>query len=83
MKVAGVWRRAIEPAPGGERAVLVLDQARLPYETVWMRLDDVTGGYRSASRRASEDLFRDRHSHGSPPCRDAMRGLTRRRLDRS
>jgi methylthioribose-1-phosphate isomerase len=57
MKVDGVWRRAIEPAPGGERAVIVLDQARLPYETVWMRLDDVAGVARA---------IRDMHVRGAP-----------------
>jgi methylthioribose-1-phosphate isomerase len=57
VKVAGVWRRAIEAAPGGERAVVVLDQARLPYETTWMRLDDVAGVARA---------IRDMHVRGAP-----------------
>jgi methylthioribose-1-phosphate isomerase len=57
MRVDGVWRRAIEPAPGGERAVVVLDQTRLPYETAWMRLDDV-----AAVARA----IRDMHVRGAP-----------------
>ena len=57
MNVDGVWRRAIEPVAGGDRAVLVLDQARLPYETAWMRLDDVAGVARA---------IRDMHVRGAP-----------------
>jgi methylthioribose-1-phosphate isomerase len=39
MRVEGRWRRAIELADDG--AVIVLDQARLPYEIGWQRLDDL------------------------------------------
>jgi methylthioribose-1-phosphate isomerase len=42
MKVDGRWRRAIEEAHDG-RAVVVLDQARLPYEVEWLRLEDLDG----------------------------------------
>jgi|SRR5688572_4755750 len=40
MKVEGRWRRAIEPVDGGA-AVVVLDQARLPYAIGWQRLADL------------------------------------------
>ncbi|MBK9033842.1 MAG: S-methyl-5-thioribose-1-phosphate isomerase [Myxococcales bacterium] len=38
MKVEGRWRRTIEPTDDG-RAVMVLDQAALPYAIAWLRLD--------------------------------------------
>ena len=52
-----MWRRAIEPAAGGARAVLVLDQTRLPYETAWLRLDDAAGVARA---------IREMHVRGAP-----------------
>src|SRR5687768_1868257 len=54
MKVEGQWRRAIERTGDG---VIVLDQARLPYEIAWLplrTLDDVA--------RA----IRDMHIRGAP-----------------
>ena len=58
MKVEGRWRRAIELAAGNARtSVVVLDQARLPFEVAWLRLatlDDVA--------RA----IRDMHVRGAP-----------------
>ena len=60
MKIDGAWRRAIEPvddAAAGDRAVIVLDQVRLPHETAWLRLDDVVGVARA---------IRDMHVRGAP-----------------
>ncbi len=56
MKISGIWRRAIESTDDG-RAVDVLDQARLPYEVAWLRLDDVAGVARA---------IRDMHVRGAP-----------------
>src|SRR5438067_13481943 len=56
MKVDGRWRRAIELADDG-RSVIVLDQARLPYETAWLRLDTLDGVARA---------IRDMHVRGAP-----------------
>ncbi len=38
MKVEGTWRRAIEIAPGTDRDVIVLDQAKLPHAIAWVRI---------------------------------------------
>src|SRR5215813_11007114 len=40
MKVEGRWRRSIELAED-RASVIVLDQARLPYEIYWQRLADL------------------------------------------
>jgi methylthioribose-1-phosphate isomerase len=56
MKVGGRWRRAIEVADDG-RAVVVLDQTRLPYEVHWMRLEDLAGVARA---------IREMHVRGAP-----------------
>jgi methylthioribose-1-phosphate isomerase len=50
MRVEGRWRRAIERADD-HRAVIVLDQARLPYEIGWQRLADL-----DAVARAIRDM---------------------------
>jgi len=54
MKVEGRWRRAIEPA---DDAVIVLDQARLPYEIGWLRLASLDDFARA---------IRDMHVRGAP-----------------
>ena len=56
MKVDGVWRRAIEVAPG-TCSVTVLDQARLPYAVTWLALDDLAECVRA---------IRDMHVRGAP-----------------
>ena len=56
MKVSGRWRRSIELAGDG-RSVIVLDQARLPYEIHWMDLGDLAGAARA---------IRDMHVRGAP-----------------
>ncbi len=56
MKVEGRWRRAIELADDG-RSVIVLDQAKLPYEIGWLRL---------AELRDFERAIRDMHIRGAP-----------------
>ena len=55
MKVDGQWRRAIEL--DGDRQVIVLDQARLPYEVAWMRLAELADAVRA---------IRDMHIRGAP-----------------
>ena len=40
MRVEGRWRRTIELADD-RRSILVLDQARLPYEIAWLRLGEL------------------------------------------
>lgn len=54
MKVDGRWRRTIE-VEGGE--VIVLDQARLPYETSWLPLRTLNDAARA---------IRDMHVRGAP-----------------
>jgi hypothetical protein len=56
MKVEGRWRRSIERADDGG-AVVVLDQARLPYAIAWLRIDDLAGAARA---------IRDMHVRGAP-----------------
>ena len=56
MKVEGRWRRTIELADDG-RSVIVLDQARLPYEIAWMRLATLDEVARA---------IRDMHVRGAP-----------------
>jgi methylthioribose-1-phosphate isomerase len=56
MKVGGQWRRAIELADD-RRSVIVLDQARLPYEIQWMRLAELADAARA---------IRDMHIRGAP-----------------
>jgi len=56
MKVSGQWRRAIELADD-HRSVIVLDQARLPYEIQWMRLAELGHAARA---------IRDMHIRGAP-----------------
>jgi methylthioribose-1-phosphate isomerase len=56
VKVDGRWRRAIELADDGA-SVIVLDQARLPYETAWMRLATLDDAARA---------IRDMHVRGAP-----------------
>src|SRR5512140_2653410 len=56
MKVNGQWRRAIELADD-HRSVIVLDQARLPYEIQWMRLAELDHAARA---------IRDMHIRGAP-----------------
>ncbi len=56
MKVEGRWRRSIEPCDDG-RAVLVLDQARLPHEIAWLRLAELDQVARA---------IRDMHVRGAP-----------------
>jgi methylthioribose-1-phosphate isomerase len=56
MKVNGQWRRTIELGEDG-RSVRVLDQARLPYEVVWMEIGEV-----EAAARA----IREMHVRGAP-----------------
>jgi len=46
MKVEGAWRRAIEPAPGGD-AVIVLDQTALPHRVRWLPVGDLAGAARA------------------------------------
>ena len=54
MKVDGRWRRAIERDGDG---VVVLDQARLPYEVAWLRLETLDDVARA---------IRDMHVRGAP-----------------
>lgn len=56
MKVSGQWRRSIELADDGW-SVIVLDQARLPYEIAWMRLTELGLAAR---------VIRDMHVRGAP-----------------
>jgi len=56
MKVSGRWRRSIELADD-RRSVIVLDQARLPYEVEWMRLVELADAARA---------IRDMHVRGAP-----------------
>ncbi len=56
MKVEGQWRRAIELADD-QCSVIVLDQARLPYEIRWMRLAELEHVVRA---------IRDMHIRGAP-----------------
>jgi len=56
MKVEGRWRRSIERADDGG-AVVVLDQARLPYAIAWLELVDLAGAARA---------IRDMHVRGAP-----------------
>jgi len=56
MKVNGEWRRTIEPCDDG-RAVLVLDQAKLPHEIGWLRLGELADVVRA---------IRDMHVRGAP-----------------
>jgi methylthioribose-1-phosphate isomerase len=56
MKVSGQWRRAIELAGDG-RSVLVLDQARLPYEIAWLPLTGLADAVRA---------IRNMHIRGAP-----------------
>jgi methylthioribose-1-phosphate isomerase len=56
MKVEGRWRRTIELADDRE-AVMVLDQARLPFEIAWMRLAELDDVARA---------IRDMHIRGAP-----------------
>ncbi|MDB4954305.1 MAG: translation initiation factor, aIF-2BI family [Myxococcales bacterium] len=56
MKVEGRWRRAIE-LHDDRVSVLVLDQARLPYEIKWMRLAELEHVARA---------IRDMHIRGAP-----------------
>jgi methylthioribose-1-phosphate isomerase len=56
MKVSGQWRRSIELA-GDHRSVIVLDQARLPYEIQWMQLAELAHAARA---------IRDMHVRGAP-----------------
>jgi methylthioribose-1-phosphate isomerase len=55
MKVEGRWRRTIEI--GDDRSVVVLDQARLPYEIAWMVLAELADAVRA---------IRDMHVRGAP-----------------
>ena len=54
MKVDGRWRRTIEVEAG---EVIVLDQARLPYETAWLPLRTLDDAARA---------IRDMHVRGAP-----------------
>jgi methylthioribose-1-phosphate isomerase len=56
MKVSDQWRRAIELAGDG-RSVIVLDQARLPYEIAWLTLVELADAVRA---------IRDMHIRGAP-----------------
>ncbi|HEX2691484.1 MAG TPA: S-methyl-5-thioribose-1-phosphate isomerase [Kofleriaceae bacterium] len=56
MKVSGRWRRAIELAGDGG-SVIVLDQARLPYEIAWLSLTSVAEAARA---------IRNMHIRGAP-----------------
>jgi methylthioribose-1-phosphate isomerase len=56
MKVSGQWRRSIELAGDGG-SVIVLDQARLPYQIQWMRLVELADAARA---------IRDMHVRGAP-----------------
>ena len=56
MKVEGRWRRTIELA-ADRRSVLVLDQAKLPYEIAWLRLGELAEVARA---------IRDMHVRGAP-----------------
>jgi methylthioribose-1-phosphate isomerase len=56
MKVSGQWRRAIELADDGW-SVIVLDQARLPYEIAWLPLTGLADAARA---------IRDMHIRGAP-----------------
>jgi methylthioribose-1-phosphate isomerase len=56
MKVSGRWRRAIELAGDG-RSVIVLDQARLPYEIAWLPLTELAHAVRA---------IRNMHIRGAP-----------------
>ncbi|HEY1555732.1 MAG TPA: S-methyl-5-thioribose-1-phosphate isomerase [Kofleriaceae bacterium] len=56
MKVEGRWRRTIELADD-RRSILVLDQARLPYELAWLRLGELAEVARA---------IRDMHVRGAP-----------------
>src|SRR5262247_3217228 len=55
MKVDGRWRRSIEL--GDDRSVVVLDQARLPYEIGWLVLAELGDAARA---------IRDMHVRGAP-----------------
>src|SRR5579863_3999700 len=71
MKVEGRWRRTIELADdrrapvmgssgstsGSGRSILVLDQAKLPYEIAWLRLGELADVARA---------IRDMHVRGAP-----------------
>ena len=54
MKVDGRWRRTIEVVDG---EVIVLDQAKLPYETTWLPLRTLNDAARA---------IRDMHVRGAP-----------------
>ena len=56
MKVEGRWRRTIEISED-RRSVLVLDQARLPYEIRWLRLAELAEVARA---------IKDMHVRGAP-----------------
>jgi methylthioribose-1-phosphate isomerase len=56
MKVSGRWRRAIELAGDG-RSVIVLDQARLPYEIAWLPVAELAHAVRA---------IRHMHIRGAP-----------------
>ena len=56
MNVEGRWRRTIELADDA-RSVIVLDQARLPYEVHWLRLGELAEVARA---------IRDMHVRGAP-----------------
>jgi methylthioribose-1-phosphate isomerase len=57
MKVAGAWRRTIERDGPSDRAVHVLDQAKLPYAVEWLRL---------ATLEDCARAIRDMHVRGAP-----------------
>jgi len=63
VRVEGRWRRTIELAPGDasyaedRRSILVLDQAKLPYEIAWLRLGELGEVARA---------IRDMHVRGAP-----------------
>ncbi len=59
MKVEGRWRRTIELGPKADagRSVVVLDQAKLPYEVKWLRLGELADVCRA---------IRDMHVRGAP-----------------
>src|SRR3954462_9127859 len=56
MRVEGRWRRTIELGDDG-RSVVVLDQAKLPYEVKWLRLGELADVARA---------IRDMHVRGAP-----------------
>jgi methylthioribose-1-phosphate isomerase len=56
MRVEGRWRRTIELGDD-RRSVVVLDQARLPYEVKWLRLGELADVARA---------IRDMHVRGAP-----------------